>query len=316
MNTPLKKTIFRLVDFCVFPLMLVSVPLFRMIRRYGVKYFPLSRFLFLHQGVFPIRDHYYEPLFLLPKDFEVGKTRELQLTLSLEKQLQGLNRLQYSDELKSFPETAVAGGFYVRNPSFGPGDWDLYYLLIRNSKPRNIIEIGSGFSTLVAYEAIRKNRQEGALTKMTCIEPYENKWLETLPDITLIRQKVETVSPDLFETLEENDILFIDSSHVIRLEGDVLFEYLTVLPRLKKGVIIHVHDIFTPRHYRSDWLDTEFRFWNEQYLLEAFLYFNDHFEIMYAANFLKHEACQDTARVLTSLTENDEPSSFWMRKIK
>lgn len=316
MNTPLKRTIFRLVDLCLFPLMLLSVPLFRMIRRYGVKYFPLSRFLFLKQGVFPIRDHYYEPLFQLPKDFEGGKKRELQLTLSLEKQLQGLNRLQYSEELKTFPETAVTGGFYVRNPNFGPGDWDLYYLLIRNHQPRNIIEIGSGFSTLVAHEAIRKNRQEGVLTKMTCIEPYENQWLETLPDITLIRQTVETVSPDLFETLEENDILFIDSSHVIRPEGDVLFEYLTVLPRLKKGVIIHVHDIFTPRHYRSDWLDTEFRFWNEQYLLEAFLYFNDHFEIMYAANFLKKEACEDTARVLTSLTQNDEPSSFWMRKVK
>lgn len=316
MNTPLKKTIFRLVDLCVFPLMLLSVPLFRMIRRYGVKYFPLSRFLFLKQGVFPIRDHYYEPLFQLPKDFEGGKKRELQLALSLENQLQGLNRLQYSEELNAFPETAVAGGFYVRNPNFGPGDWDLYYLLIRNHQPRNIVEIGSGFSTLVAHEAIRKNRQEGVLTKMTCIEPYENKWLETLPDIRLIRQKVETVSPDLFDTLEQNDILFIDSSHVIRPEGDVLFEYLTVLPRLKKGVIIHVHDIFTPRHYRPDWLDTEFRFWNEQYLLEAFLYFNDHFEIMYAANFLKHEACEDTARVLTSLTQNDEPSSFWMRKVK
>lgn len=316
MNTPLKRTIFRLVDVCVFPLMLLSVPLFRMIRRYGVKYFPLSRYLFLRQGVFPIRDHYYEPLFLLPKGFEGGKKRELKLTLSLEKQMQALNRLQYSAELKAFPETAVSGGFYVRNPNFGPGDWDLYYLLIRNHQPRNIIEIGSGFSTLVAHEAIRKNRQEGVLTKMTCIEPYENKWLEALPDITLIRQKVETVSPDLFETLGENDILFIDSSHMIRPEGDVLFEYLTVLPRLKKGVLIHVHDIFTPRHYRSDWLDTEFRFWNEQYLLEAFLYFNDHFEIMYAANFLKQEACEDTARVLTTLTQNDEPSSFWMRKIR
>jgi hypothetical protein len=91
------------------------------------------------------------------------------------------------------------------------------------------------------------------------------------------------------ESLEANDILFIDSSHVIRQQGDVEHEYLRLLGLLRPGVIIHAHDIFTPRDYPAAWVLEDRGLWNEQYLLEAFLSFNDSFEVLAALNYLSHE---------------------------
>ena len=104
----------------------------------------------------------------------------------------------------------------------------------------------------------------------------------------VIRQPVETVDKTIFTCLESNDILFIDSSHIIRPQGDVLCEYLQILPVLQPGVLVHVHDIFTPKDYLDEWLREQGLFWNEQYLLEAFLSGNTDYEIIAALNFLKH----------------------------
>lgn len=158
--------------------------------------------------------------------------------------------------------------FYFNNGAFESGDAEYWYQLIRLKKPKKIFEVGSGNSTLMAINAIRKNREENADYKCeyVCIEPYEMPWLEKT-EVTVIRKKVENVDISFFSELGEGDILFIDSSHIIRPDGDVLFEYLQLLPTLKKGVIVHVHDIFSPRNYLDEWLRDDVRFWNEQYLL-------------------------------------------------
>ena len=169
---------------------------------------------------------------------------------------------------------------------------------------------------MVCLLAIEKNKEAGITTSLTCIEPYEINWLDTTKNIELIREKVEDIPVNFFKQLQENDILFIDSSHIIRPENDVLFEYLEILPALNKGVIIHIHDIFSPRHYRSDWLQKDLRLWNEQYLLEAFLYYNDSFEIIYSLNYLKSNHFNATQQALTNLSEQDQPASIWLRKIK
>jgi len=122
----------------------------------------------------------------------------------------------------------------------------------------------------------------------------------------------------LFLELGENDILFIDSSHVIRPQGDVLCEYLEILPTLRSGVLVHIHDIFTPRDYLDQWLIDEVKLWNEQYLLEAFLSCNFEFEIIAALNFLKHRHPAELAAKFPMLGENIahcEPGSFWIRKV-
>jgi len=131
----------------------------------------------------------------------------------------------------------------------------------------------------------------------------------------VVRQKVEELPTAFFSELAGNDILFIDSSHVIRPQGDVLFEFLELLPTLSKGVIVHVHDIFSPRNYPSQWLEGEVRFWNEQYLLEAFLSHNKTWKVIGALNFLHHNCYDQLKSVAPFLSPEREPGSFYIQKI-
>ena len=306
MRNVIKKIFFGTADLVLVPFSLLFLPFLKMIRKYGVQYFPLNLKAFLKIGVFPIRDHYYEPKLNYSKNFDAQKKRSLAIDFDIPGQL---NRLQdfnnYSGELDQLD---------THNPSFGAGDAELYYVMIRNYKPKRVIEIGSGFSTLIALEAIKRNSAEGYETELTCIEPYEKDWLEKMPGITLLRKPVEQIPAGFFQSLQENDILFIDSSHIIRPENDVLFEYLELLPALHKGVLIHIHDIFSPRHYRKDWLTELYRFWNEQYLLEAFLYYNKSFQILFSLNYLKKDHYDVLKQTCIHLSTVDEPSSFWLQK--
>ena len=139
----------------------------------------------------------------------------------------------------------IALSFYLKNGAFESGDAEYWYQIIRTIKPARIFEVGSGHSTLMAINAINKNHEEDSTyrCKHVCIEPYEMPWLES-SDVSVIRKKVEEVELSFFSQLQEGDILFIDSSHIIRPQGDVLFECLELLPSLNTGVVVHVHDIF------------------------------------------------------------------------
>ena len=183
-------------------------------------------------------------------------------------------------------------------------------------KPRRIIEIGSGFSTLVAIKAIQRNREQlpDYQCEHICVEPYEAHYLES-KDVTVIRQRVEDTDVCLFRKLQADDILFIDSSHVIRPQGDIVFEYLELLPILNPGVVVHVHDIFSPKNYPKEWLDDEIRLWNEQYLLEAFLTHNSDWEIIGALNFLlHHHFLKLKAACPSQVTPERGAGSFYIRR--
>lgn len=130
-----------------------------------------------------------------------------------------------------------------------------------------------------------------------------------------MRQRIEEVGLEFFAELEENDLLFIDSSHMIRPQGDVLFEYLQLLPTLKKGVLVHIHDIFSPRDYLAEWVKDNVWFWNEQYLLEAFLTGNRGWEVVGALNYLHHDHYDALKKVCPYLTPDREPGSFYLRKV-
>jgi predicted O-methyltransferase YrrM len=185
----------------------------------------------------------------------------------------------------------------------------MLYNLIRLNRPSRIIEIGSGQSTLMARHALHSNGQP---CEHTCVEPYEAKWLENT-GVNVIRERVENVPLSIFDDLGEGDILFIDSSHVIRPCGDVLREFLEIVPRLKPGVLVHVHDIFTPRDYPERWLRSERRLWNEQYLLEAFLSFNSRVEVLCALNWLKHGHYDALKKACPMLRPDSEPGAFWFK---
>lgn len=187
------------------------------------------------------------------------------------------------------------------------------YCMVRHFQPRRIIEVGSGFSSLVLGQAAAKNENSALI----CIDPFphqlvrENSRVPALGSV--IESKVQEIGLAFFSQLEAGDILFIDSSHTVKAGGDVNYLFLEVLPRLKPGVITHVHDIFFPFDYRRDWMLEEFRFWTEQYLLQAFLIFNSEFEVLMANSYLNHYYLPDLKAAFPNLSRWIG-GSFWMRR--
>lgn len=285
-------------------------------RQQGIKRLPRTWKMMQKVGVFPILDHYYEPLF---------KTHTLKKSLREDRDLPGidmningqLHLLAQFDYTKELQDINKSKAFNFHNGAFESGDADILYNMIRYLQPRRFIEIGSGQSTLITIKAIEKNKaiDTNYTCDHICIEPYEQPWLEE-QKVTLIRRPVEEVGKELFSQLGQNDILFIDSSHIIRPQGDVLFEYLEILPLLNPGVFIHIHDIFTPKDYLDIWVKERVLFWNEQYLLEAFLSFNNAFEIVGAVNFLMHHYPDELLKKcpVLSLEKGREPGSFWIKR--
>lgn len=306
-------------DIFLVPFVYPSAWLLKNIRKVGVQRLPLCKKALLNIGVFPIRDHYYEPQFDMRKmKRPFSEERSLPgINWNIQEQLKILEQLTFSEELKEFPVEKVDDlHFYFNNGAFESGDAEYWYQLIRLKKPKRIFEVGSGHSTLMAINAIRKNQEENPdyKCKHVCIEPYEMPWLEKT-GVSVLRKKVEDVEISFFSELEEDDILFIDSSHIIRPEGDVLFEFLELIPGLNKGVIVHVHDIFSPRNYKKEWLTSKVIFWNEQYLLEAFLSHNNSWKIVGSLNCLHHGQYEKLKMVCPFLTPGREPGSFYIQKV-
>ncbi|MCH8012397.1 MAG: class I SAM-dependent methyltransferase [Candidatus Marinimicrobia bacterium] len=313
------KFFIPIVDVFLSPFVYPSAFLLKIIRRAGVHRLPFCKKVLLNVGVFPIRNHYHEPLF---------DEREIRYPLSENRRLPGIDwnvteqltilaSFNFNEELNNIPTSKVDDlTFYMSNRAFSSGDAEYWYSLIRLKKPKRIIEIGSGNSTLMAMKAIARNKKETTSYKCKhiCIEPYRRPWLEK-SGVSVIRQKVEDVNSNLFSELGENDILFIDSSHIIRPQGDVLFEYLQLLPTLQRGVIVHIHDIFSPKDYPDEWVKEKVRFWNEQYLLEAFLTSNRDWKIIGALNYLHHNHYEKLKDKCPFLTSDREPGSFYIQKI-
>jgi hypothetical protein len=307
------------IDIAMLPLVYVAAIIMKTFRRGGAERLPLSKKALLSVGVFPIRDHYYEPLFN-PRHLRKPLSDERQLPgidWNVEGQLEILKSFDFPQELEGIPENFVSETtFHFGNGAYESGDAEYWHDIIRLKKPAKIIEVGSGQSTKMARLAIQANQRENASyhCRHICIEPYEVPWLEKI-GVEVLRKKVEDVGVEFFRQLEANDILFIDSSHIIRPQGDVLFEYLELLPTLNRGVIVHIHDIFSPRDYLAGWVVSGVRLWNEQYLLEAFLSFNSTWKILGALNFLQHNHYNLLKEKCPKLTPDREPGSFYMVKM-
>jgi len=280
-----------------------------------------SEEIFMDEGLLPVLDHYYQPL-INPKKHLIKSLREDRMLAGIDynitEQLEILAGFKYNNELLKFPiEQRKENEFYYNNGAYKSGDAEYLYNIVRHFKPSRIIEIGSGNSTLMVKNAIIKNKEENSdyACEHICIEPFEMPWLKEI-GVELVREKVEHLDKSFFQKLSANDILFIDSSHIIRPQGDVLFEYLELLPSLNPGVLIHVHDIFTPKDYLDEWIFDKHLLWNEQYLLEAFLTFNSEFRIIGALNYLAHnfkDELSDKCPIFAK-QKSREPGAFWMIK--
>lgn len=231
-------------------------------------------------------------------------------------------RSRFADEIDAIPlePTADPTQYYVRNNAFESVDGEILYCMVRYLRPRRVIEIGSGFSTLITAQALRRNAAEsGAAADFTAIEPYPNAVIRAgVPGLTrLLSAQVQEVPIDTFRALDRDDILFIDSSHVVASGSDVVYEFLEILPQLRPGVIVHVHDIFLPVEYKREWLMSLRMFWNEQYILQAMLANNPTWEVLWGGSYM-HLAHPD--RLTRAFRSYDPrtvwPASFWVRKTR
>ena len=228
---------------------------------------------------------------------------------------------KFAEEYNLFPKskTLIPYKYYVNNVSFRAVDGEILYCMIRHFKPKRIYEIGSGYSTYLSAEALKINETKyNCKGELVAFEPYPNETLKKgFPGLSkLVTTKIQDVDVSSFNVLEENDILFIDSTHVLKIGSDVQYEYLEILPRLKKGVIIHIHDIFLPSEYPKQWVLKDHKFWTEQYLLQAFLTFNDTFEILWGGSYMHLKHPDLLEKSFNSYNKKGWPGSFWMRKKK
>jgi Sulfotransferase family/Methyltransferase domain len=263
--------------------------------------------------------HYYSPIptvTQLRDDVWESPSELVGMDLNIDGQLELLQdvfpryRAEY-DALSSAPSDDPRD-FHLNNGLFDGTDATVMYCMVRHFSPHLFVEIGSGWSSRLIAEAALRNKR----TELVCIDPYADSTLRGgLPGLAkVIPKHVETVGFAPFERLDHGDMLSIDSSHVVRTGNDVRFLYLEVLPRLKPGVIVHVHDIFLPFEYPKHWVVDEQRFWNEQYLLQAFLTYNPEYEVMLCNSFLGvHFA--DLLRATFPTAPWWGGGSFWMRRV-
>jgi hypothetical protein len=236
----------------------------------------------------------------------------------------------YGSDFARFPFDRPAApstphAYHRHNGYFESVDGFALYGMIREHRPRRIIEIGSGHSTRLMVHAIEAARAQhpGYECELTTIDPVGGEDLRGAlpPSARQIVKPVQEVPLDEFARLQAGDVLFIDSSHVLRLGSDVQYEMLEILPRVAPGVLVHVHDVFFPGEYPREWVLERHNFWNEQYILHAFLMFNSAFEVLWCSNWLRVRHEQRLLAAVPGYPEQAaEPvgggTSFWMRRAR
>lgn len=213
----------------------------------------------------------------------------------------------------SGPEDEALDHYHEGNGQFGFADAKVLFCLLRKIAPRRIIEVGSGYSTLLMADVNARFLGRGA--RITCIEPYPRPFLQRLHaagTVTLMQQRAQDIPPAVFDDLHAGDVLFIDSSHVSKTGSDVNRLILDVLPSLRPGVVIHVHDIFFPTDYPASWVLESGFSWNEQYLLQALLIGNRQFRVIYGGSLARAFHRPALVDFFGRMTHG---SSFWMEKI-
>lgn len=267
--------------------------------------------------------HFYSPYPSRAEVAEFGTIRQMpeQLTAI---DLQDAAQLKLMEEFARFypdlpfQNEAVPGLRYKYiNTSYPPGDSIPLYCMIRHLAPKRFIEVGCGNSSCVTLDT--NDRHFQSRIELTFIEPYPaffNSLIrpEEQSRVRLLASRLQDVPVSEFERLEARDILFIDSTHVSKLNSDVNYFLFEIFPRLKKGVYIHIHDIFYPFEYPKAWLE-EGRAWNEQYILRAFLELNDHFEIRFFNTYLFWKHPDWFRQHMPKCLENPG-GSIWLEKVR
>jgi hypothetical protein len=193
----------------------------------------------------------------------------------------------FAKELSSLPfeqPPSDPTAYFWGNDQFSHSDASLYYSLIRRFRPQRIVEVGAGHSTKLALRAVRDN----GTGRILCIDPHAPHWLASLDGpVEIVAKPVQEAPDSVFLDLTPSDILFIDGSHISKTGSDVNHLFLRILPRIPKGVLVHIHDICLPFEYPKAWSEDVLCYWNEQYVLAALLSNSDKYEILVGVYFLQ-----------------------------
>jgi predicted O-methyltransferase YrrM len=217
----------------------------------------------------------------------------------------------------NFPEAAQpAKRFHFNNGSYPYGDAIMLRTMMMRLQPRRIIEIGSGYTTACMLDTAEDARLKDL--QVTCIEPYADRLRRLLRPtdwarVSLIEKPVQCLPPETFDQLASGDILFIDSTHVLKTGSDVHYELFYILPRIRPGVVIHVHDVPYPFEYPDEWVIKQNLSWNEAYMLQAFLMFNNSFEVLMWNSLLSRMHRAELATDYPLFLKNPG-SSLWMTR--
>lgn len=220
--------------------------------------------------------------------------------------------------LVEFDYPRAAGGdpqrFHLDNGQFGEADARTLFALLRHWRPARMVEVGSGFSTLLAADVNR--RWLGGAMRLTAIEPYPRDFLRDLDGLHALRvARVQDTPIDVFAELDAGDVLFVDSSHVLKTGSDLVHLLTRVLPMLRAGVRVHFHDVFLPDDYPPNWVVEENRGWNEQYVLQAVLAANPRWRVVFAAHHALTRFADEARAAFGDLAGRRwQAGSFWIER--
>jgi hypothetical protein len=253
----------------------------------------------------------------IPEAFWGRRSSMPGIDFDLQRQIAYVERELSQHAFEFRPSSTQDGEHLVFDPNnglFQGQDAALLFAMIRKNRPKKIIELGAGFSTLVSAAAARANRLDGHDTRLISCDPYVSPSATDQVDglAELVPASAENLGERL-ESLEPDDILFIDSSHTVRLGGDVVYLLCEIVPRLPAGVFVHLHDIYLPYEYPRDWFAHNRWYWAEQYLLQALLVSNMHLKILVGAYALSRDLRERFSKAIPDLGSPAAPLSFWMR---
>jgi methyltransferase family protein len=265
--------------------------------------------------------HFYSPIPRrgeLPDEFWDRKSELAGIDWDLDRQLANVAELQpaLAEFRPPHGPTGRRHEFFIDNGLYQATDADLLHAMIRHHRPDLVIELGAGFSTLVSAGATEANRADGAATRLESYDPYAiPPSKDELPGLDVLKPvAAQDIPLEDFARLHDGDILFVDTSHTVKIGGDTTHIVLEVLPRLAPGVIVHFHDVFLPWHYPRDWIEHNRWYWAEQYLLQAFLAGNPDWEVLIGAYALSRERADELRRLVTNVDPAHPPLSLWLRR--
>jgi hypothetical protein len=214
------------------------------------------------------------------------------------------------------PDKQMGLRYYFSNPAFSFGDGAAYFGMLRHRRPRRVIEVGSGYSSCLAMDT--NDLFFGGSIDFQMIEPYPDVLRKLISEHDPYWSKLQVadlqdVPTSFFARLDANDILFIDSSHVCKTGSDVGDYFFRILPALRPGVLVHIHDMPYPFEYGREWIDDENRSWNEAYILRAFLQYNQAFKIIYFCHYM-YRRHVDLLRKKLPIALLNCGGSIWLQK--